>query len=130
MVPRNWDKRCRVELIGFVNSMPDSGVEDFLSRMEKKPRYVVLQARCNEMHRRCSSNKSVLYAAFRSYDRQPCDQGKRRQNCTASQLRGLLAEIRKHGIGMILEASSSITTSKGIQGRRLTEYDEGWNAAC
>ena len=126
MEAQNWDKWCWIELIGFDNRLPDFGVEDFLGRMEKKPQYIVLLARCNEMVHRYSANKGdfKLDAEFCSYGGRPYNQERQRQEWTASQLRGLLAELRKHGIGMILEASNSITTSEDAQARELPEYDE------
>lgn len=95
-----YEKFLWVELIGFDNTKPDYGVEEFLSRMDKKPSAIsILLTEHSFFHEHAGLAKDfVLPEGVTSYDSRPKNEERARQNWTAYQLRGLVAEIKKRHI--------------------------------
>lgn len=90
-----------VELIGFDNAKPDYGVADYLGRMPRLPDAVSLHLD-NDRTLRAYGGESdgdfVLPENSCSYRGRPYNGERRRQAWRASQLKGLVAELRRRGV--------------------------------
>ena len=89
------------ELIGFDNTLPDYGVEEFLSRSEFKPDGISLLLVESEVFERHVAGLpvDVVYPERAcSYDGRPYNCERKRQKWTAFQVRGLVGEINKRSI--------------------------------
>ncbi|MBQ6474052.1 MAG: hypothetical protein IJJ33_18830 [Victivallales bacterium] len=122
----DWEKWCWIELIGFDNGQSDFGVGDFLARQVKKPQYVVLLASSCEVINAYEPDGEdfTFQPGFCSYMARPYNQERRRQAWRATQLRGLLAELRRCGIRTFLCLFNGIDTKENAFARSLTQYDE------
>jgi len=90
-----------VELIGFDNSKPDYGVGEYLGRMKMKPEVISLLLNDDNLalkHHAGSTNDFPLPLLCCSYNARPFNPERRRQNWTANQLKGLVAELKRHGV--------------------------------
>ncbi len=89
-----------IELIGFDNEQPDYGVQSWLERMETLPDLVSILLFSTELlHSHHGLEHDFLLGDLQcSYFGRPFNEERRRQNWTAFQLRGLVAELKKHGI--------------------------------
>ena len=90
-----------VELIGFDNAKPDFGVGDYLNRMAVKPQMVSLLLDNDGLF---LSHAKGLPADFAfppnvaAYGGRPFNRERRRQTWTAFQLKGLVAELKRHNV--------------------------------
>ena len=90
-----------MELIGFDNTMPDYGVGEYLSRHDVRPEAISLLMEDDAFmlaHHSGLPGEVELPPHCCSYGARPFNSERRRQKWTSSQLRGLVAELRKHGI--------------------------------
>lgn len=89
-----------IELIGFDNSLPDYGVREYLSRMPVKPEFVSLLLFDAELlHTHVGLEHDFPLGDLQcSYFGRPFNEERRRQDWTAFQLRGLVAELKKYGL--------------------------------
>lgn len=90
-----------VELIGFDNTAPDYGVGAYLSRMVRKPDAISLLLDSDLLLRAYSGTADgdfVLPPNSCSYRGRPYNEERRRQNWKASQLKGLVAELKRQDI--------------------------------
>ena len=89
-----------IELIGFDNEQPDYGVQSWLERMDTLPDLVSILLFSTELlHSHNGLEHDFLLGDLQcSYFGRPFNEERRRQNWTAFQLRGLVAELKKHGI--------------------------------
>lgn len=89
-----------IELIGFDNTLPDYGVREYLSRMPVKPEFVSLLLFDAELvHTHAGLERDFQLGDLQcSYFGRPFNEERRRQEWTAFQLRGLVAELKKHGL--------------------------------
>ena len=121
----DWEKWCWIELIGFDNEQADFGVGDFLSRQSRKPDFVVLLSHSCEVINAYVPGRAdfAFLPGFSSYKARPYNQERQRQEWRASQLKGLLAELKRHGIGTFLCLFNGIDTKEDAEARNLTQYD-------
>ena len=90
-----------VELIGFDNAKPDFGVGEYLDRMAVKPQAVSLLLDNDGLF---LSHKEGLPVDFAfpvdvaSYGGRPFNRERHRQTWTAFQLKGLVAELKRHDV--------------------------------
>ena len=90
-----------VELIGFDNTKPDFGVDEYLDRMAMKPQAVSLLLDNDGLF---LSHAKGLPADFAfppnvaAYGGRPFNRERRRQTWTAFQLKGLVAELKRHNV--------------------------------
>ena len=90
-----------VELIGFDNAKPDFGVNDYLDRMAVKPQAISLLLDNDGLF---LSHEEGLPADFAfppnvaAYGGRPFNRERRRQTWTAFQLKGLVAELKRHNV--------------------------------
>ena len=90
-----------MELIGFDNTQADFGVSAYLDRMAVKPQVISLLLDNDGLF---LSHEKGLPADFAfppnvaSYRARPFNRERRRQTWTAFQLKGLVAELKKHGV--------------------------------
>ena len=94
------EKHVWMELIGFDNSSPDYGVAEFLSRSEVRPAAVSLLLTDPELvHSHKDLSVDFPIGDFHcSYCARPWNEERSRQQWTAWQLRGLVAELRRRGV--------------------------------
>jgi len=92
-----------VELIGFDNTLPDYGVAEYLARMPVPPRFVSLLLFSPEIvHAHAGLEHDFPLGDLQcSYFGRPFNEERSRQDWTAFQLRGLVAELKKHGIEVL-----------------------------
>ena len=90
-----------VELIGFDNTKPDFGVGEYLDRMPAKPQMVSLLLHNEGLF---LSHEAGLPADFTfpssvaAYRARPFNRQRRRQEWTAFQLKGLVAELKRRDV--------------------------------
>ena len=89
-----------VELIGFDNAADDYGVGAYLDRMTRKPDMVSLLLDNDRlfMFYRGFDATAKLLPDNCAYGGRPYNVERRRQDWTEGQLKGLVAELQKHGI--------------------------------
>ena len=93
-----------VELIGFDNAKPDYGVGEYLDRMAVKPQTISLLLDNDGLF---LSHKEGLPADFAfppnvaAYGGRPFNRERRRQDWTAFQLKGLVAELKRHNVEVL-----------------------------
>ena len=89
-----------LELIGFDNTLPDFGVDRYLSRMERKPDAVSLLMDNDRLFRSYEGVKEnfALPQDCCSYLGRPYNSERRRQDWTSDQLKGLVAALKDRGI--------------------------------
>ena len=89
-----------VELIGFDNTLPDLGVEKYLSRLERQPDAVSLLLDNDRLFRTHSSADGdfKLPPDCCAYGGRPYNVERRRQEWTSSQLKKLVRNLRSKGI--------------------------------
>lgn len=89
-----------VELIGFDNTKPDFGVGDYLAKMPRKPDAISLLLENDRLFRsHVGLEEDFSLPPFCcSYGNRPYNVDRRRQDWTAFQLRGLVAELNRCGI--------------------------------
>ena len=89
-----------IELIGFDNTLPDYGVREYLSRMPVKPEFVSLLLFDAELvHTHAGLEHDFPLGDLQcSYFGRPFNEERQRQEWNAFQLRGLVAELKKHGL--------------------------------
>ena len=90
-----------VELIGFDNTKPDYGVTEYLSRHDLRPEAVSLLMDDDAflfVHRPGLPQEVELPPHCCSYGARPFNPERRRQKWTSTQLRGLVAELKKNGL--------------------------------
>ncbi|MBR3923975.1 MAG: hypothetical protein IKJ45_12730, partial [Kiritimatiellae bacterium] len=90
-----------VELIGFDNSKADFGVEEYLERMEVKPQTVSLLLNSDRLflsHMKGLPKDFAFLPESWSYRGRPFNMERKRQNWTAFQLKGLVAELQRNGV--------------------------------
>jgi len=94
------EKYLWAELIAFDNAAADYGVAEYLSRMTVKPKgisFLVFDPELFHSHTDLSEDFEIgdLHC---SYYARPWNEERPRQKWTAWQLRGLVAELKKHGV--------------------------------
>ena len=90
-----------VELIGFDNTKADFGVGDYLGRMEKRPDVVSLLLHNDGLfltHTEGLPADFMFLPSSCSYRGRPFNSERMRQDWTAFQLKGLVAELRRNGV--------------------------------
>ena len=90
-----------VELIGFDNAKPDYGVAEYLARQDLRPTMVSLLIDDDALmltHRAGLPTEVALPPRCCSYGGRPFNPERRRQDWTSSQLRGLVAELKRNGL--------------------------------
>ena len=93
-----------MELIGFDNTQADFGVSAYLDRMAVNPQVISLLLDNDGLF---LSHEKGLPADFAfppnvaSYRARPFNRERRRQTWTAFQLKGLVAELKKHGVNAV-----------------------------
>ena len=108
-----------VELIGFDNAKPDFGVGEYLDRMAVKPQAVSLLLDNDGLF---LSHKEGLPADFAfppdvaSYGGRPFNRERRRQTWTAFQLKGLVAELKRHQFTLVGIQEAHLTASGNVHG--------------
>ena len=97
---RAADKYLWAELIAFDNAKADFGVGEYLSRMPEKPKGVSLLLFDPDIdHSHAGLETDFPIGAMHcSYYARPCNEERARQDWTAWQLRGLVAELRKRNV--------------------------------
>ena len=134
-----------VELLGFDNTKPDFGVEQYLARMERQPDAVSLLLDDDQLFRsHVNLEKDYrLPDCCRSYGNRPYNTERRRQDWTAFQLRGLVTELNRHGIetyasffnrsgalpaddALIAEVSKRLTAFLVDFGFKGFHFSDGW----
>ena len=89
-----------LELIGFDNTLPDFGVEKYLSRMERRPDAISLLLDNDRLFRShtAADGDFVLPENCCAYGARPYNVERRRQKWTSGQLKGLVRTLRERGI--------------------------------
>ena len=90
-----------VELIGFDNTLPDYGVGAYLEKMPRNPDAISLLLNSSDTFRNYPGAAAGDYTfppTACSYRSRPYNSERRRQAWKASQLKGLVAELRRNGI--------------------------------
>lgn len=90
-----------LELIGFDNTQPDFGVGEYLSRHDMRPEAISLLMDDDALmltHKSGLPDEIELPPHCCSYGARPFNSERRRQKWTSTQLRGLVAELKKNDI--------------------------------
>lgn len=93
-----------IELIGFDNETDDYGVSDFINRLPRLPDGIsLLFSSVDFVNNHDSVNKEYfLQPCDCSYGARKCSDERSRQKWTNLQLRGLIKELKKYGIKVLL----------------------------
>jgi len=90
-----------LELIGFDNTQPDFGVAEYLGRMDIKPDVISILLDDDQLmltHRPGQTEDFALRPRNCAYRARPFNPERRRQEWTSRQLKGLVAELKRHDI--------------------------------
>ena len=99
-----------VELIGFDNSKVDFGVGEYLGRMEVKPQTVSLLLNSDRLflsHMKGLPKDFAFLPESCSYRGRPFNVERKRQDWTAFQLKGLVAELQRNGVQVFVSFFAS-----------------------
>ena len=94
------DKYLWTELIAFDNTLPDFGVDEYLSRMDVKPKgvsFLFVEPEIVHGYKNLGSDYP-LEDGWCSYCARPFNEERRRQRWTAYQLRDLVATLSRRGV--------------------------------
>ena len=117
-----------IELIGFDNALPDYGVREYLSRMPVKPEFVSLLLFDAELvHTHAGLERDFPLGDLQcSYFGRPFNEERRRQDWTAFQLRGLVAELKKHGLDVFPSFFDFVITPDRAKRHEVRRRDPVW----
>ena len=117
-----------IELIGFDNTLPDYGVREFLSRMPVKPEFVTLLLFDAELvHTHAGLEHDFFIGELQcSYFGRPYNEERRRQEWTAFQLRGLVAELKKSGIEVFPSFFDFVVTPARAERHNVRRREPVW----
>lgn len=95
------EKHLWAELLAFDNARPDYGVREYLARMDRKPSIIsFLMPDPDLVHSHIGMDRDYrLEDSDCSYCARSGNEERPRQKWTAWQLRGLVSELRSHGVG-------------------------------
>ena len=117
-----------IELIGFDNTQPDFGVREYLSRMPVKPEFVSLLLFDAELlHTHVGLEHDFPLGDLQcSYFGRPFNEERRRQGWTAFQLRGLVAELKKHGLDVFPSFFDFVVTPDRAKRHNVRRREVVW----
>ena len=100
----SYHKWIWIELIGFDNTLPDYGVQDYLDRCKFVPDGASLLLTWAEfvLGYQGLDHEYALHPNEQSYGGHPASPERERQNWTNYQLKGLISELHQHNIKVYL----------------------------
>lgn len=104
-----------VELIGFDHRSSDYGVEKYLADISDPPYGISLFLYSSEfiMSYGKYNENTELSPEYCSYGARPANEDRKRQRWTHAQLKGLVTELKRHGIKTLFSTFSAFTYRDG-----------------
>lgn len=117
-----------VELIGFDNTLADYGVAEYLGRMPVQPDFVSLLLFSPEIvHAHSGLEHDFLIGDLQcSYFGRPFNEERQRQDWTAFQLRGLVAELKKRSIEVFASFFDMVVTPEQAERHHVRRKAVEW----
>lgn len=124
----NYKKGIWVELIGFDRTKPDYGVKEYLDRMPEKPELISLLLFSTELiHNHNGLEKDFFIGDEQcSYYGRPYNEERQRQDWSAFELRGLVAELKKYSIKVLPSFFDMTVSAKTAETLALRRKEPVW----
>ena len=124
--PPSFFKYLWIELIGFDNRQGDYGVGEFLSRMEIKPEVIfILIWNTDLIHSHHGLDEDApIGLKHCAYQARPRNEEHDIQNWTRFQLRGLIAELHRHGVKVYVSFFDQLWSKEYQRQKGVPDTDE------